>query len=493
MKKEIAIIGSGFSGLTSAAILASEDFNVHVYEKNSSIGGRARQLNAEGFLFDMGPSWYWMPDVFEKFYNRFGKTSSDFYDLIRLDPSFTIIFSGNDTMKIPAGSEALYELFESKEKGAAGQLKKFLNDAAIKYHVAMDGMIDKTSSSWLEFMNWRVIKNSFRLNLLSSFSRHVRKYFKNPQLISLMEFPVIFLGASPSKIPALYSLMNHAAFNLGTWYPKGGFGKITEAMKTIAENNGAVFHTDEEVTKLNIRNGKISGIVTRKGERSIDALIGSADYNHIEQELLENDYREYSGDYWNTRTLSPSALIFYLGINKKIDKLEHHNLFFDEDFNQHLDDIYEKKKWPTNPLFYVCCPSRTDDSVAPAGKENIFILMPLTPGINDDEVVREEYFNLILSRIENYTKGKIRDHIIYKKSYCISDFAKDYHAYKGNAYGLANVLSQTAVLKPRIKSRKVSNLFYAGQMTVPGPGVPPSIISGQIASRELIKSFRRIK
>jgi phytoene desaturase len=491
LKKKIAIIGSGFSGLTAAAILASRDYDVHVYEKNETIGGRARQLKSDGFLFDMGPSWYWMPDVFEKFYNRFGNTSSDFYKLTRLDPSFTIIFPGNDSMKIPDSMECLLELFESKESGAAVQLKKFLKDAELKYKIAMDGMINKTSTSWFEFVNWQIIRNSLSINLLSSFSKHVRKYFRNPQLISLIEFPVLFLGAGPSQIPALYSLMNHAAFNLGTWYPIGGFGKITDAMKKIAETNGAAFHTGEPVSVFETEKNKIVKIVTNKREVSVDAVIGSADYNHIEQNLLPENLREYSKEYWNSRTLSPSALIFYLGIKKKINRLDHHNLFFDEDYYQHLDDIYKKKKWPSNPLFYVCCPSKSDDTIVPPDMENIFILMPLTSGINDDDVIRENYFSLIIKRIENYVGENISDHIIFKKSYCISDFAKDYNAYKGNAYGLANILSQTAVLKPRIISRKVMNLFYAGQMTVPGPGVPPSIISGQIASAELIKSFKR--
>jgi len=493
VKKRVAIIGSGFSGLTAAAVLASENFDVHVYEKNETIGGRARQLKSDGFLFDMGPSWYWMPDVFEKFYNKFGKTASDFYKLTRLDPSFTVIFAGNEVMNIPDSIDSLYEIFEAKEKGAADRLKKFLEDAGLKYQVAMNGMIGKTSSSWFEFVNWKTVKHSLSLNLLSSFSSHVRKYFKHPQLILLLEFPVLFLGAAPSKIPALYSLMNYAAFNMGTWYPSGGFGMISEAMKNIAEQNGAKFHIGEPVKKFITDDKKITKILTTKNEISVDAVIGSADYNHIEQTLLPDNFRDYSKEYWNSRTLSPSALIFYLGINKKISKLSHHNLFFDEDFQEHLEDIYIKKKWPKHPLFYVCCPSVTDDTVAPKGMENIFILMPLSPGINDDEIIREEYYNLIMKRMEDYAGESIRTNVIYKKSYCISDFSKDYNAYKGNAYGLANILSQTAVLKPRIISKKVNNLFYAGQMTVPGPGVPPSIISGQIASRELIKSFNKRK
>jgi phytoene desaturase len=491
LKKKIAIIGSGFSGLTASAILSARDFDVHVYEKNTAIGGRARQLKAEGFLFDMGPSWYWMPEVFEKFYNRFDYTTSDFYKLIRLDPSFTIIFPGNEIMHIPDSIEKLYDLFESKEKGSSGKLKNFLADAALKYKVAMNGLIDKTATTWLEFINWNTIKHSFNMNLLTSYSSHVRKYFRHPHLISLLEFPVLFLGAAPSRIPALYSLMNYAAFNLGTWYPQGGFGVITDAMRNIAIKNGAVFHTGEPITKIIAGERSITKVITPNNEVQVDAVIGSADYNHIEQELLPEHLRTYSKDYWNSRALSPSALIFYLGVNKKIKRLDHHNLFFDEDFDKHVDDIYAYKKWPTQPLFYVCCPSVTDNTVAPEGMENIFILMPVASGITDNNQIREEYYNLLIRRLEKYAGENITSHIVFKKSYCLSDFTRDYNAYKGNAYGLANILSQTAALKPKVVSKKISNLFYAGQLTVPGPGVPPSIISGQIASEEVMKLFQK--
>ena len=491
MGKPVAIIGSGFAGLSAASFLAAKGLDVNVYEKNATVGGRARQLIVDGFTFDMGPSWYWMPEVFEKFYNNFGYTSTDFYSLKLLDPSFTVIFSNNDVMKIPNSLEKLCELFEEKEKGAADKLRLFMKDAETKYTVSMNGMIDKTADSIIEYLSFKTIKQAWRIKLFSSFSKHVKRHFKNPQLVSLLEFPVLFLGSIPEKIPAMYSLMDHAAYSLGTWYPMGGMGKIIDAMKTIALNLNVKFHLNEPVEKFEIQTNRITGIQTNKNKLEVDAVIGSADYNHIEQDLLTPEFRRYSKKYWEERILSPSCLIYYLGVNKKINKLDHHNLFFDEDYDVHAKEIYQTKKWPSRPLFYVCCSSVTDPHVAPDGMENIFILMPLATGLaNDFEEKREEYFNLLMTRLEKYTNENIRQHVVYKKSYCVSDFQKDYNAFKGNAYGLANTLFQSAIFKPKIKSKKINNLFYAGQLTVPGPGVPPSIISGQIASEELLQSLK---
>ncbi len=489
MRKKICVIGSGFAGLSAAAILASKGLDVHLYEKNDTIGGRARVFKSDGFTFDMGPSWYWMPEVFENFYQRFGHSTKDFYELKRLSPSYSIIFPEQVSIRIPDNFDELCGLFESIETGAAHKLRKFTSDAQKKYDAAMGGLILKPGNSIFEYMDLSTIRQAIGMNLFSSFSSHARKYFKSPYLISILQFPILFLGSTPAKIPALYSLMNYAAFKLGTWYPMGGFGKMIDAFSSIAQEKGVVFHLSEPVQKLNIRDAKINSITTHKGETSFDAVIGAGDYNHIEQKLIDSQYRQYSAEYWDKREMAPSALLFYVGVNKKIPKLCHHNLFFDADFNAHANEIYVTKKWPANPLFYVCCPSITDPSVAPSGMENLFILMPLAPGVSDDENIREKYFDMLLTRLEKYAGEEIRSHVVYKKSYCVSDFVNDYNAYKGNAYGLANTLAQTAILKPKIASNKIKNLYYAGQLTVPGPGVPPSIISGEIASAMLIKNM----
>lgn len=490
-KPSLAVIGSGFSGLSAAAYLGKSGYSVDVYEKNTDIGGRARKLVSDGYTFDMGPSWYWMPEVFENFFNDFGYKASDFYELAQLDPGFTIVFGKQDVINIPADYRSLEALFESIEPGSAKQLGLFLEEAAYKYRTGMKKLVHKPGLSLMEFADWDLVRGIFKLQVFTSFSKHVRHFFKDERLITLMEFPVLFLGAMPEETPALYSLMNYAGLKLGTWYPKGGFGKVIEGMQKVCEAQGVVFHTGSAVTNLNIVDGQIENIGTSCGNKNFDGVIASADYHHVEEKLLQRPFRNYDENYWGKRVMAPSSLIFYLGVTRELGRLEHHTLFFDADLKLHAREIYKDAKWPTKPLFYVCCPSKSDNTVAPEGHENLFILMPLAPGIEDTEALRAEYFELIMERLEDYTGVDIRAALAYKKSYCVKDFKADYNSFKGNAYGLANTLMQTAHLKPSIRNKKVKNLFYAGQLTVPGPGVPPSIISGKVSAQLLIKYLNR--
>ena len=489
MAKKIAVIGSGFAGLSAASCLADAGCDVTVFEKNSSPGGRARQFSAEGFVFDMGPSWYWMPDVFEQFFNKFGKKVSDYYDLKRLDPSYRVFFSDQAPVDIPARLEQLYAWFEELEPGSSTQLKRFLKEAAYKYDLGINDLVYKPGQSLAEFADARLIKGVFKLHVFQSISKYIRKYFKHPKLVQLLEFPVLFLGAMPSKTPALYSLMNYADIALGTWYPMGGMHEIVKAMHQLAVSLGVRFHFDSPVEQIHMNAVKAKGLKVNGEFKDFDYIVGGADYHHVEQHLLPGKFRMYNEDYWDKRDMAPSSLIYYLGINKKLGNLQHHNLFFDESFEAHAKEIYEDPKWPSKPLFYVCCTSKTDPSAAPEGMENVFILIPTAPGLEDSETTREQYFDVVLNRMEKLTGQRIKEHIVYKRSYAHNDFTGDYNAYKGNAYGLANTLRQTALLKPSMVNKKVKNLYYAGQLTVPGPGVPPSLISGQVVASEIMKKI----
>ena len=487
--KKVVVIGSGFSGLAAACCLAKQGLDVTVIEKNEQIGGRARAYSSDGFLFDMGPSWYWMPDIFENFFQLFGKKVSDYYQLKLLSPSFSVFLTGDEKIEIPDSQKQLEELFESIEKGSGENLKKFLAEAKYKYEIGMKELVYKPALSWLEFADLRVLAGITRLHILQSFQKYVRKYFTDPRLISILEFPVLFLGAQPKDTPALYSLMNYAGLSLGTWYPMGGMKKIIDAMENLALSLNVKIITNTPATKISVINNKVTGVCSNEILFEADAVIASSDYHFTEEKLLTKEFRNYSAEYWSKRTMAPSSIIFYLGINKKIKNLQHHNLFFDESLHQHSVEIYETPMYPTRPLFYVCCPSKTDDAVAPIGMENLFILIPIAAGLKDDDTTREKYFDIVLSRLENKTGENIREHIIHKRSYAINDFQTDYNAFKGNAYGLANTLRQTAVLKPSIRNKKLKNLFYTGQLTVPGPGVPPALISGQLVAKEVIKQL----
>lgn len=479
---KIGIIGSGFAGLSAATFLAKKGYTVDVYEKNSAPGGRCSFYEADGFGFDKGPSWYWMPDVFERFFGAFGNKPSDFYDLVQLDPGFRIYFGKWSKMDIPAKREPLIELFESIEAGSGQQLIRFLADAKEKYSIGMQKLVYQPADSWSEFMRWDVLRGLAGTSVLKSVRSHVRSYFKDSRLIALMEFPVLFLGAMPKQIPSLYTLMNYAALDLGTWYPMGGMHNIIKGMVTQAESLGVNIHTSAAVEKILVGGKQATHLFVNGKTIAVDGVVSGADYHHTESKLLEPQYANYDEAYWSDKVFAPSCLIFYLGVNKKIDGLIHHNLFFDADLDLHADDIYKHPQWPSDPLFYVCCPSKTDPTVAPVGQENLFVLVPIATRLKDTPELRNEYYGRIMARMESLLGEKIIDHVVHRQDYCINDFIADYNAYGGNAYGLANTLRQTAVMKPKLRNAKIHNLFYTGQLTVPGPGIPPALISGEVVS-----------
>tara|TARA_B100000963_G_scaffold254821_1_gene223439 strand:- start:553 stop:2022 length:1470 start_codon:yes stop_codon:yes gene_type:complete len=485
------VIGTGFAGLSTAAYLAKEGHEVEIFEKNDTIGGRARQFKEKGYTFDMGPSWYWMPDVFDKFFKDFDKNSKDYYDLIKLNPGFQIIFPEAHTLKLSSDWKEVLALFESYEPGSSKNLLSFMEEAEFKYNFGINKLVYEPGISLKEVCTSEIISNVFRLQIFKSYRKHVAKYFKNPFLIALLEFPVLFLGTAPAKTPAMYSLMAYSGIKQGTYYPMGGFAKVIDGMAQICKDLGVKFHLNSEIKDIVVENKKVVSIKTDSQEYKVDSLICSADYHHIDKEILPTHLSNYSEKYWDKRVLSPSCLIFYVGVNKKIDKLDHHNLFFDEDIDVHTNEIYVTKQWPKKPLFYVCCPSKTDPSVAPKNKENLFFLIPIAPGMEDSEAIRKTYFSKIIKRMERYCDHEIEKYIEYNRSYCINDFIQDYNSYKGNAYGLANTLSQTANLKPKIVNKHIDNLFYAGQLTVPGPGVPPSIISGNVVANYVMNHISK--
>jgi phytoene desaturase len=477
------VIGAGFAGIAAATQLAALGRKVKVLERHDHPGGRARVFHEQGFTFDMGPSWYWMPDVFEAYFAKFGSDVNRELDLVRLDPSYTVWFK-DGPVNIAADLETLKSTFDSMEAGAGAKLQAFLDEAEVKYEIGMNNFVRKPAHSVMEFATWETLQQSTKLTLLKSFSSHARNYFTDERLLQIIEFPVLFLGAKPEKTPALYSLMNYADTVLGTWYPMGGMHEIVRAMVRVAEKLGVEFQYNADVAEITDNGKKVSGVRLKSGELlNAHSVVAGADYHHVEQSLLPAKWRRYDADYWESRVMSPSSLLFYVGVNKRVPNLQHHNLFFDTPFGPHAETIYDSKTWPEDPLFYVSAPSTTDSGVAPKGCENLFFLIPLAPGLDENPGQREAYFEEMCDRLEGQIGMDIRPHIVYKRGFAHREFQEDYRAFKGNAYGLANTLKQTAFWKPRMKS-KLPGLYFTGQLTTPGPGVPPSLISGEVAGVE---------
>jgi len=490
MPRSVIVVGSGFAGLSAASFMAKAGWHVTVIEKNSGPGGRACQLKESGFTFDMGPSWYWMPDVFEGYFRKFGKKVADYYTLHRLDPSYRIYWNDSYT-DVPADYNSFKKIADEFEPGASKQLEKYLKEAAFKYNVGINKLVHKPGRSFIEFIDRDIFKGVFRLDVFTSIKKHIHKYFKDGRLRQLMEFPVLFLGALPENTPALYSLMNYADIKGGTWYPQGGMYSVVEAMYRLAIELGVKFCFNEEAKQIIIQNDAAKKIITNKNIYDADVVISGADYHFTEENLLPLAYRSYSQSYWKKRVMAPSCLLYFVGLNKKLKNVIHHSLFFDVPFEQHAKEIYDEPQWPTAPLFYVSVNSITDETVAPAGCDNMVLLIPIASGLQgDDEALREKYFQKIINRMEKHTGQSILGSVIYKKTFSVSDFASEYNSFRGNAYGLANTLMQTALFKPSCKSKKVKNLFYTGQLTVPGPGVPPCLISGEVVANEVASEYK---
>lgn len=486
MRKNIKIIGSGFSALAAACYLAKEGNKVTIYEKNSTIGGRARQLKKDGFTFDIGPTWYWMPDVFERFFNDFGKKPSDYYELIKLSPAYQVYFGVNEFVTIADNLPEIISTFESIEKGSGEKLASFMKEAQSNYEIAIKDLVYRPGVSPLELIT---VETALKVNqFFGNISKDIRRRFKNKKLVQILEFPVLFLGAKPSDTPSFYNFMNFADFGLGTWHPKNGMYSVVLAMEKLAKELSVTINVNSNIEKIEVTDGKATALVVNGERVSADIILSGADYHHSET-LLDEKHRAYSEKYWKKKTFAPSSLLFYVGFNKKIANVEHHSLFFDVDFDVHAQDIYDNPKWPKEPLFYASFPSKTDSNSAPEGKEAAIFLIPLAPGLNDTNELREAYFEKIMTRLEKLTAQTLKNNVIFKESFCVNDFIKDYNSYKGNAYGMANTLLQTAFLRPKLKSKKVKSLYFTGQLTVPGPGVPPALISGKLVA-DLIKKHR---
>ena len=498
--KTALVIGSGFGGLSAAAHLARDGFDVTVLEKNDWVGGRARVLERDGFRFDMGPSWYWMPDQHDRWFDQFNTPRTDYYQIHRVDPSYRVYFGDavpgetRNVVDMPADREAAKAVFESYEPGAGDALERYLDNSRRKYDFAMSSFIYKNYYTIFDFLNGAAIKNLPLLNVLQSFGGRVRRAFRHPYLQRMLEFPVVFLGSSPTSTPAMYSLMSHIDFNLGTWYPDGGFGAVVRAMQRVAEEQGARFLFNHEVTALNVertgrgrRSGHLQSVDVQRPDGSTerfvaDVVVANADYYHVEQHLLPKQYRSISEAKWERASLAPGVLNFYLGFDRPMPELAHHTFFFDSDWNEGFDAVYHNPRWIDEPLFYLHVPSKTDSSSAPAGHEAVFLLIPIAPGLPDSPERRQVYLDHALRRIEERTGTEIRSHLVFQESMSIRDFARDYNAFKGNAFGLGQTLFQTAWFRAANRSKKVDNLYFAGQYTVPGTGTTMSMISGEVVN-----------
>lgn len=491
--KKTIIIGAGFGGLSAAAYLARDGYDVTVIEKNSWTGGRAQVVEFRGYRFDMGPSWYWMPEEHDRWFSDLGFNRKDFYDITRVDPSYTVFFgtgaSGDERRRIdvPADFDAACEVFDKTSKGAGEQLRRYIAQCGRKYRFAMDNFIYKNYRRVFDFINITSLKNLPTLNIFSNYRNMIRRYITHPDLQKILEFPVVFLGSSAKKTPAMYTLMNHIDFTLGTWYPDGGFSGVAEAMYKVCTKLGVKFRFETEVSELKNDGKRVTRVrVEPDGEEiECDFVVANADYPHVELSLLNNEVRSITETGWRKKSLAPSVINYYVALDRTLDGLAHHTFFFDSDWDEHFDAVYGNPRWIERPLFYIHVPSVTDPHVAPEGGEVLYILIPSGCGLSTSPELRETYFRQTISRMEEHTGMDIHSHILEYRSYSLEDFTADYRAFQGTAFGLGQTMLQTAYFRPPNKSKRLSNLYYTGHYTVPGTGTTMSTISGRVVSQRL--------
>lgn len=485
--KKIIVIGGGIGGLATAALLGKDGFEVTLFEKNDYLGGRAGQYKESGFTFDLGPTWYMMPDVFEQFFSLFDKKPSDFYKLIKLDPHYKVFFSSEESIQIKADIKENLALFESIEPGAGKKLQEVLNESKKIYNYSMQHLVRQNYLSLLPFFNTEMVKNILSFHLFKSYHNYIKSCFKDPKLQKILEFSTVFLGGSPFNTPAFYILILHTDFNLHIWHPEGGIYKVIEAVEALCRRYNVVIKKSEPVMELQSKNGKLTAAITARGIYEADIFVCNADYAYCETELINNDNQSYSNSYWQKRTLAPSAFLLYLGLNKKMKNLEHHTLYFDRAWENHFDHVYNKStSWPKKPSYYLCVPTKTDSSLAPHGNEALTVLVPVSPYTKATESSKDIFMHRTIKHLEELTQQEIANKIMVKKIFTNSDFTSAYNAYKGSAFGIAHTLTQTALFRPNNKSKKLQNLYYVGQYTNPGIGLPPALISSQIVHQMII-------
>ena len=482
--KKIVIIGGGFGGLSTACFLGEKGFEVELIEKNESLGGRASVLEEEGYRFDMGPSWYLMPDIFERFFNKFEREPEDYYSLTRLDPNYSIFFKDGDRMDVPADPEEAADLFETYEEGAGDAFMSYLEKSEETYEIGMNEFVLKDRNNFRDYISLDVLRNARGISLIKKMQDHVEEYFDNPKLQQVMQYTLVFLGGSPKNTPALYNLMSHVDFNMGVYYPEGGIYSVIEGMKELAEEKGVKFSTGEEVRNIDRKDGK-NIVETDDRKIECDAVVSNADYAFTETELLPEKYTTYDEDYWDSKTYAPSAFLIYLGVDGELENLDHHNLVLPEDWNEHFDKIFDDPNVPENPAYYVCNPSETDESVAPEGKSAMFILVPIAAQLQLDDEKRDKFRELVMEDLRENADTDLEGRIEYEKIFAGEEFREKYNSYNGTALGIAHTLRQTSVFRPKQRSKKMENLYYTGQYTNPGIGMPMCLISGEHAAEKV--------
>ncbi|AWB28650.1 phytoene desaturase [Halococcoides cellulosivorans] len=478
----VTIVGAGIGGLSTAAYCADAGADVTVLERHDQVGGVARTIEADGFQFDAGPSWYLMPEVFERFFGQFDRSPDDYYELEELDPQYRVFWTDGDRVTVPPDRDAVREIFESYEDGAGAAFDRYIERAGEAYHLGMDRFVYVDRSRLRDFLDLDVLRSARALGLVRSMDGHVARYFDVPKLQQLLQYTLVFLGGAPHNTPALYSMLAYADFEGHVHYPDGGMIAVVDGIATLARERGATIETGTPVTSIEPTDDGLR-VETAERTHETDRVVANAPRPHVERDLLAPRYRDKDPEFWDSRTYGPSAYMLYLGVEGSVDPLAHHTLVLPTDWDPHFEAIFDDPGWPDDPAFYLSVPSQTDPNVAPDGHHALVALVPIAPDLADGRDVRDRMRETILDRIESEAGVDLRDRIVLEREVCVSEFADQYSLPQGTALGLAHTLRQSGPLRPGHRSAACPGLYYAGSFVRPGIGVPMTVISGEHAAR----------
>lgn len=486
--KKVVIIGAGIGGLATANLLAEAGYDVHVYEKERTAGGRAGKLVRKGFQFDTGPSWYLMPEVFEHYYGLLGESADAWLELEKLTPAYKVFFESSDPIIITGKQARDQQTFEKIEAGAGAALAEYVQKSDDIYQLSLKHFLYSNFEKVTDFMHQDILKKVGRLPYLLGISidRYVSGFVKDMRLKQILEYPMVFLGTSPFSAPAMYSLMSALDFKEGVFFPKRGMYAIIESLVAIGKKRGVRYHFSSETMKIVSKQGKASGVVLKSGETVLaDIVISNADLHHTETKLLKPADRTYPEEYWKKKQPGPGALLLYLGVKGSIPEFEHHNLLFVDAWKENFKAIYKTGSAPETASIYISLTSKTDQSVAPAGHETIFVLVPLPPNLKWSAKKTDEMVSHYLTQIKNMTGVDLESRLVVREVFGPSDFKTKYYSWQSSMLGQSHILKQSAFFRTPNISKKVKNLYYVGCNTTPGIGLPMCLIGAELVYKRL--------
>ena len=496
MNKKIIIIGAGVAGLASAVRLQSQGFRVEIYEKQNTIGGKMNQISEKGFKFDTGPTIVMMPDIYKEVFESAGRNADDYISMQQLDPIYSVFYPDGTRSQVSTDLVHLTNYLEGiSEKDSSGYMR-YMSETYDRYLIAKEHFIEKTFRKPTDFYNPTTLMNAIRLKTFDSAYHSISKYIEDDKLKKLLSFQTLYIGISPYNGPSIYNIIPLIEMIYGVWFIKGGMYSLVEAMEKLFKELGGKIHTSSNVDEIIIKDNKAFGIKIGQEEIKSDVVLCNADFPYAMKSLIidEANRKKHTDKKIDNMDYSCSCLMFYLGINHKLDQLDLHNILFSDDFDGNIDDIFEGRL-PKDASMYFYRPTKLDESLAPKGQEILYILIPIPNLTHEDIVWNEETINSyrekVFKKVETLPEmDNFRESIVYEKIYTPKDFESKFNTHNGATFGLAPTLLQSNYFRPQNKFKQIDNLYFAGSSVHPGAGVPIVLTSAKLAVENILMDHK---